>query len=331
MGVIFDLIIKPYDSAMHTVTIRNLIKRTSHLQQLMALPAVQASSQSEEMHQNLLRTLTGDLQETNAAVDAILKDQLKTAADLPIKSRRAYQWVKFLSDPDHLQEHLDALGRINLFLPDIKLHSAHRHAQIQFSFYHLGSLYKSQIKTNVLFITAQESFIFAPDRVLIAILQIALMGKDQEARQIINSHTISPGYQTAREELEYLSIPSGSFAEGSYHQLENSFARVNKAYFQGKIPRPHLVWNNRLTFRKFGHYQWDTDTVMVSQTLDNSRVPEFVLDYVIYHELLHKKLGTHQAKERRIAHTRAFRTAEGRFTQYQAAQRYLTRLSRKKP
>ena len=85
-----------------------------------------------------------------------------------------------------------------------------------------------------------------------------------------------------------------------------------------------------MTHRKFGHYQWDTDTVMVSSSLDRPSIPEMVVDFVIYHELLHKKIGAKQANQNRIAHTREFREAEAEFLHGDKARRILNRLSRKR-
>lgn len=102
------------------------------------------------------------------------------------------------------------------------------------------------------------------------------------------------------------------------------------AYFNERLPEPHLVWNKQFTVRKFGHYQWDTDTVMVSRTLDQRRVPEFVVDYVMYHELLHKKLGARLVNSRRMVHTNLFREQEAIYAKLDEAQRYLNKISRKK-
>jgi hypothetical protein len=103
---------------------------------------------------------------------------------------------------------------------------------------------------------------------------------------------------------------------------------VNAAYFDGAMPRPRLTWNQTPTHRKFGHYQTTTDTVMVSLSLDAASVPAYALDFVMYHELLHKQLGVKVVNGRRYAHTPAFREAERTFKRYDDAQKVLARLSR---
>jgi predicted metal-dependent hydrolase len=87
------------------------------------------------------------------------------------------------------------------------------------------------------------------------------------------------------------------------------------------------MWNKTLTHRKFGHYQTNTDTVMLSISLDQPSTPAYVVEFVMYHELLHKQLGVVTNHGRRYAHTKAFREAEARFSQQERAQAYLNKLS----
>ncbi len=51
-----------------------------------------------------------------------------------------------------------------------------------------------------------------------------------------------------------------------------------------------------------------------------------IVEYVLYHELLHKALGVRAQSGRRQVHNRAFRDAEGRFVQRAEAEAALKRL-----
>jgi len=84
-----------------------------------------------------------------------------------------------------------------------------------------------------------------------------------------------------------------------------------------------LVWNRTLTARKFGHYQPGRDAVMISVTLDAPDVPDYVVDFVMYHELLHKKHGSMKVNGRRLAHSPAFRAEERQFAEYHEAERLI--------
>ncbi len=170
---------------------------------------------------------------------------------------------------------------------------------------------------------------YAPDRVFLALLETALQPSSESSRRIIRKYASGKQYKIIRESLEYLSILPGSFSAGKHHDLEKSFYRVNQYLFSDKLIKPHLVWNNRLTRRKFGHYQEDTNTVMVSISLDHPRVPEYVIDYVMYHELLHQKLGARLKNDRRYTHTPEFKKKELDFPQIAEAQQFLNKLSRR--
>jgi predicted metal-dependent hydrolase len=102
---------------------------------------------------------------------------------------------------------------------------------------------------------------------------------------------------------------------------------VNAVYFEGRMPKPALVWNRTLTARKFGHYQPVRDTVMVSVSLDDPKVPAYVVDFVMYHELLHKKHGVTTLNGRRLAHSPEFRADERRYAEYREAERLLNELA----
>ncbi|NQS91086.1 MAG: hypothetical protein HQ574_01640 [Chloroflexi bacterium] len=316
-------------TTMTSLTINKIIKRVDIIQDMMSLSKILSASQNECSYCNLEEDISSTITDAANTVEKILQDREKNTADLTIRSRRAHQWVNFLSNKENLADHLDALQRVNLFLSQIRNKLRVKRKRIDFKFYHLGSLYKIQEKPSDLLVSVQESFITAPDQILIALLETALGTSSKETRLLIRDYTFSPSYQATRETLEYLGIPQDSFSKGSVHDLSASFRRVNQTYFNGKFSKPHLIWNNRLTHRKFGHYQWDTDTVMVSSSLDHKRVPNYVVDFVMYHELLHKKLGSHRVHTKRVAHTRKFREAEHLYVQFDEAQQKLNQLARK--
>jgi len=314
---------------MQKFSIQNLIKRTTDIQKMISLKKVKSASSRQADFLKLFSDLSHLVNETASTVENILSDQGITAASLPLRSRRAYQWMKFLSIEKNLQNHLDAIQRILLYLPGMPRNSRSDQFRVEFQLYHIGPLYKIREKQKTIDIVAQESFILAPDQVLMALLGIGLNPSSAPYRQILREYASSNQSQTIRESLEYLSIPPGSFSVGKNYDLAESYLRVNQKYFSGKLEKPHLVWNNRLTRRKFGHYQEDINTVMVSISLDDPRVPEYVIDYVMYHELLHFQLGANLINDRRYTHTPEFKRKEQEFPGIKEAQKFLNKLSRR--
>jgi hypothetical protein len=66
---------------------------------------------------------------------------------------------------------------------------------------------------------------------------------------------------------------------------------------------------------------------MVSVSLDDPKVSAFVVDFVMYHELLHKKHGVMTVNGRRLAHSPGFRADERQFVEYHEAERQLHELA----
>lgn len=312
---------------MTTYSLKNIVKKISEIQSLLCLDEIRLASRNAHTFQDLQKKVFQQISHLVAGIERDLSTRNLTGADLAIRSRRGYQWLKFLSRPDSLISHIDALQRINLLLETNRSISNQNYAVM---LYHQGSLYKISHHGSQRQIVAQEGFLTAPDSVLRALLDIARDPSSRESRMIVRDYTFTKEYQKIRKHLEYLGIPPGSFSAGQIHHLDKSFQRVNQVYFQGRMALPHLVWSRRLTHRKFGHYQWDTDTVMVSSTLDQERVPEIVVDFVVYHELLHKKMGAKQGRQNRIAHTREFREAEERFHDVHQARKFLNRIAQKR-
>ena len=93
-------------------------------------------------------------------------------------------------------------------------------------------------------------------------------------------------------------------------ELKRRFDQLNHAHFDGYMLTPNLVWGTDST-TKLGHYEYATDTISISTVLQAD--PE-LLDYVLYHEMLHKK---HKFSETKggftRSHTKAFQDEEKQF------------------
>ena len=111
--------------------------------------------------------------------------------------------------------------------------------------------------------------------------------------------------------------------EGRFYNLEESFRRVNMGYFSNQLSKPNLTWSERKTHRLLGHEDESMNTIVISKSLDSKNVPMYVLDYIMYHELLHIKHGSAYSDRKRRAHTKAFREDEKKFNKYKEATQWL--------
>lgn len=116
---------------------------------------------------------------------------------------------------------------------------------------------------------------------------------------------------------------------GQVYDLEEIFRRVNQTYFQNRLEQPVLSWSQTKTRRIFGHQDAVHDTIIISRTLDDAKVPPFVVEFVLYHELLHVVHPTRIVNGKRRIHSAAFRHDERRFERFEEAEEWLERLAKR--
>lgn len=93
------------------------------------------------------------------------------------------------------------------------------------------------------------------------------------------------------------------------YDLLESFNRVNQKYFNSLVDSPNLVWGHS-SISKLGSYDFKTDTITISDVFKNQIE---LLDYVMYHEMLHKKHKFSSNKGRNLFHSSKFRKDEKQF------------------
>ncbi|MBL0690870.1 MAG: hypothetical protein JJV97_00840 [SAR324 cluster bacterium] len=88
---------------------------------------------------------------------------------------------------------------------------------------------------------------------------------------------------------------------------------VNRAYqrwFKSTLPPPTVKWSNGYNFRKLASYNYLHDEIEISSIFDLPDIDLEMLDFLAYHELLHRQLGFRLTKHKTIAHSRHFRELE---------------------
>jgi len=112
----------------------------------------------------------------------------------------------------------------------------------------------------------------------------------------------------------------------SHPLLEESFNRVNALFFSGFVEKPNLILGKD-NIRTMGHYNYGTDTITISSILMNH---VDLLDYVMYHEVLHKKNKFSSKNGRNLHHSSKFRSQERDYPNAKELEGKLSRLVRKK-
>ncbi len=125
------------------------------------------------------------------------------------------------------------------------------------------------------------------------------------------------------QEIEDLAAPPAS-TRGVVYDLAELCDVVRRRDFGSELGAPAaLAWSEQRTYHTFGYYSSLRDRITISCSLDNARVPKYAIEFVMYHELLHKKHGIGFATSRRTIHTSAFRDEERRFPRYDDARAFL--------
>jgi hypothetical protein len=119
---------------------------------------------------------------------------------------------------------------------------------------------------------------------------------------------------------------------GSTLDLREVRDRLNAAYFGGRLAVDvtwgraapgGAGWGARRSI-KLGTYTFESRLVRVHPALDHPSVPRFVVDAVVYHELLHAALPEPVTRGgRRVLHPPEFRARERLFPHHERAERWI--------
>ena len=116
-------------------------------------------------------------------------------------------------------------------------------------------------------------------------------------------------------------------ARGRHYDLEEIFDRLNRRFFAGQLARPRLGWSTQRARSILGHYDSAHGAIIISRWFDSAEAPRFLVEYLVFHEMLHIKFPVERDGHRRVVHSRAFREAEKKFPRYDQARRRLKSLS----
>jgi len=121
-----------------------------------------------------------------------------------------------------------------------------------------------------------------------------------------------------------------SSARGDAYDLDRMFGKLNRKYFDSALEKPTITWSQRKTRSILGHHDRVHETITISKSLDSTQVPEWFVEYILYHEMLHIKHAARIINGRRYYHTAAFRLDERRFAKYEEAQLWLEQIARRR-
>ncbi|HJQ68816.1 MAG TPA: M48 family peptidase [Blastocatellia bacterium] len=143
-------------------------------------------------------------------------------------------------------------------------------------------------------------------------------------RQYASLPIVLDASEAARRRRGYKRITS---PRGKVYDLEVIFDGLNARYFDSSLARPQLSWSRTRTRRVLGHHDHVHGAIIISRTLDSPRIPRLVVDYVMYHEMLHVAHPPRVVAGRTIYHGPQFRADERRFEGLDEALRRLDEIA----
>ena len=196
-----------------------------------------------------------------------------------------------------------------------------------------GLTHTARLRGERLFIRVSDLLVDAPEAVLRS-LSLILLGKvyrrtvPSEHNAVYRRFILGKDMQDRARHARTTRGrgPRPAVARGRWQNLDVNFDRVNTDYFQGSLDRPRLAWSATRSRRILGRYDATHHTVFISRFFDSPLIPDFVLDYLLYHELLHIRHPSRARDCRFVNHTPEFRAEERRFKNYKKATDWIRKM-----
>ena len=110
---------------------------------------------------------------------------------------------------------------------------------------------------------------------------------------------------------------------GLTYDLEAVFEDLNFRFFHGLLARPQMSWSSERARNRLGHYDPAHNAIIVSRVFDDPRIPRFLVEYIVYHEMLHLKHPVKLRGSRRCVHPAEFQAEERLFPHLDEAKQFL--------
>lgn len=299
-----------------TIPLRNIVKQQRGILEDIFWLANNINSSD-------IKSLIKRLNDNVVVIENICEENNATPANLSNSSRQIYAWMKFLTNPLWLEKHLITTNKTKQ-MAEVYLTESEK---VFVSFVNTASLYKSQRKGYQHNIVFNEGFITADENILKLVIANIFEGKTSQRNQIVRQYVVTEEYTNILLELDLCAEIDADKPQGQCYDLNLLFDKINLQYFDNSLSKPRLSWSSSLTRKKFGHYESHRDKVVISLSLDNSNIPSFVPEFVLYHELLHKYCGEEWVNGQRRVHTPEFKRLEQQFECYQQAEAWLSKIA----
>ncbi len=182
-------------------------------------------------------------------------------------------------------------------------------------------------KKGRLAVRLHRMFRHADDFVLEALVRY-LIGSDQHASRIIDRFIADHRTEIRGAQPR---PPTPPRTKGNHHDITAVLERINRDYFGGQIdvqigwgraPARKRNRRRKTMSRALATYCYDDRTIRISPVLDAPDIPAYMLEWVVYHEVLHHVLPIEVHGRQRRYHTQQFKAYERAFRHYEQAKEW---------
>lgn len=173
-------------------------------------------------------------------------------------------------------------------------------------------------------VSMHRMFLQAPQNVMQA-LACYLKGDDRKLAPSIKAYiedTLQKMDYTHQLDLTQLET------KGFYYNLNEIYLRLNREYFDNRL-KLHMTWFGKGRRRRckrltFGLYQDPLRLIKINRLLDHPYFPDYFVDYVVYHEMLHHVCPAYVDETGyKHIHSKAFKEHEKKFKNFNEAQTWI--------
>jgi hypothetical protein len=110
--------------------------------------------------------------------------------------------------------------------------------------------------------------------------------------------------------------PTKRLTPGPRYSLNLLFEKIEKDMFDGKLNKPATIaWSTRSFQRVWGYFRPSDRKLIMNCNLDSPDIPQYVVEFVLYHELLHA--------DGHMNHNKSFKDLEHKFPNWQECEHFL--------
>ncbi len=167
--------------------------------------------------------------------------------------------------------------------------------RVVYEFMDIGSkIYKCELEGDVLHVIITDYLEDAPENVILELI-CSIISEDEFESLKLSRYVDSDEFLESKRPL-FLERRKRMFSftdEGVHLNLHDSVSRLlDKGLIsENDLDRVYFTWSKLRSRRKMGEYNPLFKTICISSILDASDVPLECLDCVVYHEILHNRIG----------------------------------------